>query len=301
MDAVEGKAAPEKEFIQAYLKELGQKPRADLVSEPDLRKRVAGLIDKVENGVPLFAHLEISINHSSLLDFAEGLESLSFSHASELLHNIVSCLSSPDSSSQPISTFAQRVVKGDGAYIAALGKKHGVSLDMLAFFGVYLTRPIRMSARKALESEHPLDNWRFGYCPVCGLWPRMARLEPEYGRRLLWCIGCDGEWLFPRLACPFCFEKDQKKLGYLTVDGWPGYRIYTCDTCRRYLKTRDDRQHDKTQATSFDMNYLQTSTLDAAAHQEGFIKDFVGCAAFDMKDNKPARAYRAKGLSSLSS
>lgn len=94
MNTVEGKTAPEQEFIQAYLRELGQKPRADLLAEPDLRERVAGLIDKVENGLPLFACLEISINRSSLLDFAEGLESLSFSHASELLHNVVSCLSS---------------------------------------------------------------------------------------------------------------------------------------------------------------------------------------------------------------
>ena len=66
-----------------------------MLAEPDLRKRVAGLIDKVENGLPLFACLGVSIDCSSLLDFAEGLESLLFSHASELLHNVFSCLSSP--------------------------------------------------------------------------------------------------------------------------------------------------------------------------------------------------------------
>jgi hypothetical protein len=94
MNTIEGKTAPEQEFIRLYLKELDRKPQADVVSEPDLRKHLAGLIDKVDNSLPLFACLGIGIDRSSLLDFAEGLESLLFSHASELLHNVFSCLPS---------------------------------------------------------------------------------------------------------------------------------------------------------------------------------------------------------------
>jgi len=284
-------------FVQTYLEEIGTKPQARFVSESLLREQVTGLADTMANGIPLFARLNLTIDHSSLLSFAKELESFLFLNSCENVHSTISCLSSPQNSSNPISYFAQRVLKGDGSYISTLSKTHNIPLDILAFFGVYLVRPIRQQVRKILETEHAFSQWRLGYCPVCGLWPRMSRIEPEYGRRFLWCIGCNGEWQFPRLSCPFCFEKSQDKLGYLIVEDWSNYRIYTCDNCHRYLKTRDERQPARIKADNFDIEYLSTSTLDKAATQEKYIMDFVVSSAFDMKDNESARAYKERALS----
>jgi len=156
-------------FVQAYLEEIGVESQARFVSESLLRQQVIGLADTMANGIPLFTRLNLTIDHSSLLSFAKELEGFLFSNSCENVHNTISCLSSPQDPSNPISYFVQRVRKGDGSYISALSKTHNIPLDILAFFGVYLVRPIRQQVRKILETKHAFNQWRLGYCPVCGL------------------------------------------------------------------------------------------------------------------------------------
>jgi FdhE protein len=198
--------------------------------------------------------------------------------------------------SNPISVFLNRILAGDGAYLVAQSKALERPLDELSFWAVFLARPIRQLARERYLAKFDSSDWHLGFCPVCGLWPRMARLDSESGRRSLWCVGCDGQWHFPRMVCPFCLEKEQTKLGFITVEDWDGYRIQTCESCHRYLKTRDERQTNAIIAGSLEVEYLTSSTLDAAAAQEKYVSDFVGFTAFDKNDSDAVQKYKSKAL-----
>ncbi|MGQ9926143.1 MAG: formate dehydrogenase accessory protein FdhE [Chloroflexaceae bacterium] len=83
--------------------------------------------------------------------------------------------------------------------------------------------------------------WHRPWCPICGGPADMAALLPGGGGRQLLCARCDAEWQAPRAACPFCGETTPGRLAYMaSQDGV--YRLYTCDTCRHYLKTIDLRE-----------------------------------------------------------
>ncbi len=281
-------------FLQAHQSLFGDGSCAGWTSASSLNENISTLTARVAEGIPLMAEADLSFDHSALLQSANQLQQILEEHVSEQYRDIVTVLTPPEAPANPISTLAERTLRGDGAYLSALSKAHGYPLDMLAFFAIFLVRPIRMQARRAIEPHLDISSWRYGYCHVCGLWPQMARLDSESGRRSLWCVGCGGHWHFSRMVCPFCMENDQTKLGFITVENWEGYRLQTCESCRRYLKTRDERQASVIKTDCPDVEYVATSTLDTTAAQEKYIRNFVGFAAFDMKESEPARIYRNK-------
>jgi len=279
-------------FLQAHRSLFGNGSFAGWTSAAALNENITALTARVAEGIPLMEEADLSFDHSALLQSANQLRQIMEEHISEQYRDIITILTPPEARANPISTLVERTLRGDGAYLSAISKAHGYPLDMLAFFAIFLVRPIRMQARLAIEPHLDISSWRYGYCHVCGLWPQMAWLDSESGRRSLWCVGCGGHWHFSRMVCPFCLENDQTKLGFITVEGWEGYRLQTCESCRRYLKTRDERQVSTIKASGPEVEYLATSTLDTAAAQEKYVRNFVGFAAFDMKDSETAQNYR---------
>ena len=90
----------------------------------------------------------------------------------------------------------------------------------------------------------PLVNdatWYRAHCPICGGAPDFAALEKQSGARRLFCSRCDAAWTFQRAGCPFCGEESPSKIGYFP-SGDGVYRLYTCENCKRYLKTIDLRE-----------------------------------------------------------
>ncbi len=101
--------------------------------------------------------------------------------------------------------------------------------------------PFLSAYARAWQSLASRETWYRSWCPICGGPADMAALLPAGGARQLLCARCDAEWQAPRGACPFCSETRPGHLGYIaSQDG--AYRLYTCDTCRRYLKTIDLRE-----------------------------------------------------------
>lgn len=97
-------------------------------------------------------------------------------------------------------------------------------------------RPFLHCFAKDNITKADLENWNEGSCPVCGRPPRIAYLTPEEGIRFLFCMDCGVQWRFRRVGCPYCGSMASQ---YLTVDDWPGFRLYCCDECHGYLKTLD--------------------------------------------------------------
>lgn len=103
-------------------------------------------------------------------------------------------------------------------------------------------------------------------CPTCGSMPDLATIEPD-GARMLVCASCDTAWRFDRIACPFCGNAAQDRLGYLAGSS-AGASIRVCDACRSYLKTIDRRRW-RMDASAL-LRRLLTAEMDAAAVGAGY-------------------------------
>jgi FdhE protein len=128
-------------------------------------------------------------------------------------------------------------------------------------------KPFLSSYASALTDSIEQEQWRRGYCPVCGGNPDFSFLEKESGARWLLCSRCDTEWLFERLKCPYCNNTDQKKLSYYTSDEGL-YRLYVCDNCKHYLKAIDLRNAKPD--TLIPLERLLTLEIDVQARDYGY-------------------------------
>ena len=128
-------------------------------------------------------------------------------------------------------------------------------------------QPFLSSYANALSASFDHENWRRGYCPVCGGSPDMAVLKPEYGARWLLCSRCDTEWLFQRLECPYCGNQNQNALAYFTDDKGL-YRLYVCEQCRTYIKAIDLRHAEG--EVFLPLERVITLDLDKQGQEKGY-------------------------------
>ena len=129
-------------------------------------------------------------------------------------------------------------------------------------------KPYLTEYAEALLPEVDQKRWRQGYCPICGSRPHFSFLsKDEEGARWLVCPRCDAQWLFQRLECPFCGNKDQKQLAYLTDDNGI-YRVYLCEGCKGYLKSIDLRKADA--KVLLPLEWVSTLDLDRQACESGY-------------------------------
>ena len=107
---------------------------------------------------------------------------------------------------------------------------------------------------------------------TCGGQPQVAVLRdlPDaVGRRTLVCSTCATEWRFPRLTCPACGETDADRLPVHTTESVAHVRIDECRTCRRYLKSVDQRQQGAAVPL---VDEVATVELDLWAREQGLTK-----------------------------
>jgi len=148
-------------------------------------------------------------------------------------------------------------------------------------------KPFLASYAKALLSNVNQEQWRRGYCPICGGNPDLAFLDKEKRARWLMCCRCDTEWRFQRLECPFCGNQKQDKLAYFTDDDGL-YRLYVCEQCKRYLKTIDLRQTEDD--VKLPLERLFTLGMDMQADEYGYTRS--NKADTSVKVTKPRKVRR---------
>jgi formate dehydrogenase maturation protein FdhE len=89
---------------------------------------------------------------------------------------------------------------------------------------------------------------------------------PSGGDRWLICGRCTAQWPFST-ACPFCGGDAPGGItSFASRDG--RYRVYGCNTCRKYLKAYDARGTGRPVMPVVDT--IATLPLDAAAIQRGY-------------------------------
>jgi FdhE protein len=127
--------------------------------------------------------------------------------------------------------------------------------------------PILFTYSDNLQQYIPQRLWYKHYCPICGGKPDFSYLDNATGSRWMVCSRCDTNWLFFRLVCPFCNNKDMENLAYYKSADSP-YRLYVCDNCRHYIKCIDLRSLDK--EVLLPLERVLSISLDSQAAQYNY-------------------------------
>jgi len=229
---------------------------------PTLTEEAAG--KRLESGMPLISFDELALDWSLIQDVFTKVAA-AFADYPGLFGDISESLR--ESSRRPV--LSPEIAKAwfDGERLP-LTTSNDEAPDQVWQAIVHATmRPFLVSHAKAVRGLVDQERWRRGSCPVCGGSPDLAYLEKEVGARWLLCSRCDTEWLFQRLACPYCGNQDQEKLAYYTDDEGL-YRLYVCEQCHQYLKAVDLRKAKS--EVLLPLERLFTLFLDAQSQELGY-------------------------------
>jgi formate dehydrogenase accessory protein FdhE len=158
--------------------------------------------------------------------------------------------------------------------LESLARRWRVYVDALLFIGRVLAAPC---VTEAVQARSP-DARSFPgeaeahRCPACGSSPSIARLRRADGRRLLTCGLCGNEWEAVRLACACCGTLERTHLGILRLGDADARWVETCDDCKGYIKTVDERKLPEGDMVFPVVEETATLHLDLLAEREGYIR-----------------------------
>jgi len=150
-----------------------------------------------------------------------------------------------------------------------------LSVDVLLFVGRALAAPFVAEAARRVgvgPSATTAATEGCGRCGMCGSPPTLAKLRREDGRRILYCGLCGTTWEFTRLACPWCETADREALNVLRLSEGDPRWIETCESCRGYIKTVDERKLPAGETIIPVVEESATLHLDLLAEREGYIR-----------------------------
>jgi len=154
--------------------------------------------------------------------------------------------------------------------IAGAVEKTPVQRDLATLIVTFILSSL-FDLQYNLEQTDDIDAaaWTQGGCPVCGVKPHYGLLKDKEGVRMLSCWLCGFRWVFSRLQCPYCLNKDMEDLGLFTVGDNQNCRVHFCKNCRSYLKVFDLRDAVAEDAY-LPVHNLATLSYDLHAAKEGF-------------------------------
>jgi FdhE protein len=156
--------------------------------------------------------------------------------------------------------------------LAALAQEYKISQELLVFLFDHSIRPfLRLYALPYQEElrEETFQHWDFpNICPVCGSKSHFSRLRPADNHRFMFCDRCFTEWESRYLLCVHCGNDTPGTIYYRSVENDDAYRIYTCEKCKGYLKTYDEKSGGST-IDLFIAN-IETIYLDMLAQEQGY-------------------------------
>jgi FdhE protein len=146
-----------------------------------------------------------------------------------------------------------------------------VSPEVLATVLEMVTRPPLQALSATFQSLlNESDDWKRGYCPMCGAWPGLTELRMAEQHRYLRCLRCGAAWPSRRLLCVFCGNDDHRSLGYLQGQREPRFRVEVCERCKAYLKAMNAFESSAPEYLLLDD--LASVHLDIAALERGYAR-----------------------------
>ena len=163
----------------------------------------------------------------------------------------------------------------EGSSLSPWAGARGIDEELLAAAIHCAIKPFLTSKAESLIGLVPQKQWRREYCPICGGKPDFAYLDKERGSRWLVCSRCDSEWLFQRLGCPYCGNNDPEAQAYFASED-DLYRLYTCQSCKTYLKAIDLR-HTESEVL-LPLERVLTVDMDRQGQEQGYRGGWAGTA-----------------------
>jgi len=155
----------------------------------------------------------------------------------------------------------------EGSPLSPWADARGIDEELLAAAIHCAIKPFLTAKAEMLIDLIPQEQWRREYCPICGGKPDFAYLDKERGARWLVCSRCDSEWLFQRLGCPYCGNKDHEAQAYF-ADESDLYRLYVCQSCKTYLKAIDLRHAES--EVLLPLERVLTADMDRQGQEQGY-------------------------------
>jgi len=158
--------------------------------------------------------------------------------------------------------------EGGASFFEKTAIRHKIDKNALAFITYSSIKPsLNVCSQQLATYLDKESTWGKGYCPVCGSLPGLSMFIGE-GERFLFCSFCWNQWSSRRLFCPFCDNTDSKTLNYFYSEEEKEYRVDLCDSCKKYIKTVDNRE---TQRYIYPpLEAVSTLHLDIEAQKKGF-------------------------------
>ncbi len=250
------------EFYQKLLRVQSRAERRTGIPKPGLSSEA--ISDRLEHGLPLIGFDELDLDWSLLQDVFIEVAS-TFARYPKLFGVVPDSLLEAGSGHLPLREAVKAWFEGSSLPAKIAGVD--VSEPLLEAIIHATLSPFLGSYSKALLGLVNQEHWRRRYCPICGGSPDFAYLDKESGARWLLCSQCGAEWLFQRLECPYCGNKDHAALSYFTDDK-ALYRLYVCEKCRTYLKAIDLRCTEL--EILLPLECAMTLDMDRQAQEQGY-------------------------------
>jgi FdhE protein len=157
--------------------------------------------------------------------------------------------------------------------LESLAREWQVYVDALLFVGRALAAPC-VAATVAARGGGQLgsEGGEPHRCPACGSVPSIARLRRTDGARILTCGLCGSDWPAVRLACACCGVQERNAIGVLRMADAGARWVETCESCKGYIKTVDERKLPEGESVLPVVEEAATLHLDLLAEREGYIR-----------------------------
>ncbi|PKM75747.1 MAG: hypothetical protein CVU90_16040 [Firmicutes bacterium HGW-Firmicutes-15] len=165
-----------------------------------------------------------------------------------------------------------KFLEEDQQYFSDLSARLDIPIELLSFTVDHALRPfLRLWAEPHYSTlaEDESRSWSFApVCPFCGAQSNFSRLRATDGHRFMFCEHCFTEWATQNIYCVHCGNDNPNTIQYLAVENDDAYQIYTCEECKGYLKTFDERK--QSEQTDLFIANIETIYLDMLAQEKGY-------------------------------
>jgi len=158
-----------------------------------------------------------------------------------------------------------------------LADKTNIPPELLIFIFDHAVRPFfRLYAAPYAKIiiDDTFQHWEFPtICPICGSKAHISRLRSTDNRRFMFCDRCFSEWEIKYLKCVHCGNDEPGTIKYISIENDDAYQIYTCEECKGYLKTYNERQGGR--SVDLFIANIETIYLDMLAVEKGYTNHEV--------------------------
>lgn len=223
--------------------------------------------EKLDQGIPYLEGEEDKVElNQAILHFRELCDWLGLGDARAMFRKM-----KKKATDEEVQRLLRAWLKGDSQTIDTLASTYELPLDILYIVLRYTLLPTLYQYVQEFEQQKVFDNeeWMKDYCPVCGDQHGLAEFRGGERFRHLRCLSCAGDWVFWRIGCPHCHNRDHNSLSAIMIEeGNNKYQIDLCDQCKGYVKGTN--KLDKSSPAFLLLDDFATFHLDHLAMEKGY-------------------------------